>query len=177
MRVRCNIAKTAEDKQKIIIELYDKFFKVALPKEVEKLGIVYTPVEVVDFILNSVNDVLKKEFNRTISSKGVHVLDPFAGTGTFLARLIQSGLIQKKIYCANIKTNSTPTKLFYLHTISPQLTLKTLFTTRRRLKIIFHSAEYVSLILFKRTKINRQKLKFSNASISAYNNTHRRRYT
>ena len=96
MRVRCNIAKTAEDKQKIIIELYDKFFKVALPKEVEKLGIVYTPVEVVDFILDSVNDVLKKEFNRTISSKGVHVLDPFAGTGTFLARLIQSGLIQKK---------------------------------------------------------------------------------
>lgn len=96
VKERCSIAKTAEDKQKIIIELYDKFFKVALPKEVEKLGIVYTPVEVVDFILNSVNDILQKEFNCTLSSKKVHILEPFAGTGTFLARLIQSGLIQKK---------------------------------------------------------------------------------
>ena len=96
VRERCSIAKTAEDKQKIIIELYDKFFKIALPKEVEKLGIVYTPVEVVDFILNSVNVVLKKEFNLTFSDKKVHVLDPFTGTGTFIARLIQSGLIRKK---------------------------------------------------------------------------------
>ena len=96
VKERCSIAKTAEDKQKIIIELYDKFFKIALPKEVEKLGIVYTPVEVVDFILNSVNDALKKEFNRTLSSKNVHILDPFTGTGNFIARLIQSGLIQKK---------------------------------------------------------------------------------
>ena len=96
VRERCSIAKTAEDKQKIIIELYDKFFKIALPKEVEKLGIVYTPVEVVDFILNSVNDVLQKEFNRTLSSKNVHILDPFTGTGTFITRLLQSGLILKK---------------------------------------------------------------------------------
>ena len=96
VKERCSIAKTSEDKQKIIIELYDKFFKIALPKEVEKLGIVYTPVEVVDFILNSVNDVLKKEFRRSISDKNVHILDPFTGTGTFIARLIQSGLIKPR---------------------------------------------------------------------------------
>jgi predicted helicase len=83
----------AEGKQKIIIELYDKFFKAASPKMVEQLGIVYTPVEVVDFIIHSVNDVLKQEFGRTLSDENIHILDPFTGTGTFITRLLQSGLI------------------------------------------------------------------------------------
>jgi len=84
----------ADGKQRIIIELYDKFFKTAFPKMVEQLGIVYTPVEVVDFILHSVNDILKIEFGCTISDENVQVLDPFTGTGTFITRLIQSGLIK-----------------------------------------------------------------------------------
>jgi predicted helicase len=86
----------AEGKQKIIVELYDKFFKTAFPKMVEKLGIVYTPVECVDFIIHSVNDVLKKEFGRSISDENIHILDPFTGTGTFITRLLQSGLIDQK---------------------------------------------------------------------------------
>jgi predicted helicase len=86
----------AEARQKIIVELYDKFFKTAFPKMVEKLGIVYTPIECVDFIIHSVNDVLKKEFGRTISDENIHILDPFTGTGTFITRLLQSGLIDKK---------------------------------------------------------------------------------
>lgn len=86
----------AAGKQAIIVELYDKFFKTAFPKMVEQLGIVYTPVEVVDFIINSVDDVLKKEFNRSISDENVHILDPFTGTGTFITRLLQSGLIKKE---------------------------------------------------------------------------------
>jgi predicted helicase len=86
----------AEGKQRIIIELYDKFFKTAFPKMVEQLGIVYTPVEVVDFIIHSVNDVLKKEFGRSISDENIHILDPFTGTGTFITRLLQSGLIAQK---------------------------------------------------------------------------------
>lgn len=96
VRQRCEGIDNAEGKQKIIIELYDKFFKTALPKVVEKLGIVYTPVEVVDFIINSVADVLKKEFNRDLSDKNVHILDPFTGTGTFITRLLQSGRIKKE---------------------------------------------------------------------------------
>ncbi len=86
----------AEGKQRIIIELYDKFFKTAFPKMVEQLGIVYTPVEVVDFIIHSVNDVLKSEFNRQLSDENVHILDPFTGTGTFITRLLQSGFIHPK---------------------------------------------------------------------------------
>jgi len=86
----------AEARQKIIVELYEKFFKTAFPKTVEKLGIVYTPVEIVDFINNSVAAVLEKEFGRKLSDKNVHILDPFTGTGTFITRMIQSGLIERK---------------------------------------------------------------------------------
>lgn len=96
VRMRAADIDNAEGKQKIIVELYDKFFKTAFPKMVEKLGIVYTPVEVVDFILHSVNDVLQKEFGQSISDEDVHILDPFTGTGTFITRLIQSGLIKKE---------------------------------------------------------------------------------
>ncbi|MBL8870672.1 MAG: DEAD/DEAH box helicase [Planctomycetaceae bacterium] len=83
----------AEGKQKIVVELYDKFFRNAFPRMTERLGIVYTPVEVVDFILHSVNDILQEEFGVTLGTKGVHILDPFVGTGTFITRLLQSGLI------------------------------------------------------------------------------------
>ncbi|NAY91715.1 DEAD/DEAH box helicase family protein [Muricauda sp. JGD-17] len=96
VRKRAEGIDNAEGKQRIIIELYDKFFKTAFPKMVEQLGIVYTPVEVVDFIIHSVNDVLKKEFGRSISDENIHVLDPFTGTGTFITRLLQSGLIDSR---------------------------------------------------------------------------------
>ena len=96
VKMRASGIDNAEGKQRIIIELYDKFFKTAFPKMVEKLGIVYTPVELVDFIIHSVNDVLKKEFDRSISDENIHILDPFTGTGTFITRLLQSGLIDKK---------------------------------------------------------------------------------
>lgn len=85
---------TAHGKQRLVVELYDKFFRSAFPRLTDRLGIVYTPVEVVDFIIHSVNDVLKSEFNQTLGSKGVHIIDPFTGTGTFVTRLLQSGLIK-----------------------------------------------------------------------------------
>lgn len=93
VRVRAKNIKTAEDRQTVIIELFDKFFKFAFPKMRDKLGIIYTPVPVVDFINHSVADILQKEFGTTIASPNVHILDPFTGTGTFLTRLMQSGLI------------------------------------------------------------------------------------
>lgn len=96
VRMRAADIDNAAGKQRIIIELYDKFFKTAFPKMVEKLGIVYTPVELVDFIIHSVNDVLKQEFDRSLSDENIHILDPFTGTGTFITRLLQSGLIDQK---------------------------------------------------------------------------------
>lgn len=94
VRVRAAGIDNAAGKQKIVVELYDKFFRNAFPRMTERLGIVYTPVEVVDFIIHSVNEVLKSEFGQTLGSKGVHILDPFTGTGTFITRLLQSGLIE-----------------------------------------------------------------------------------
>ncbi len=94
VRLRAEGITNAEGKQKIVVELYDKFFRNAFPKMTERLGIVYTPVEVVDFIIHSVNHILQTEFGQTLGSKGVHILDPFTGTGTFITRLLQSGLIK-----------------------------------------------------------------------------------
>ena len=93
--VRTNIGKidNLEGKQTIIKNLYEKFFKGAFPKTVEQLGIVYTPVECVDFILHSVDYVLREDFDSSLSERGVHILDPFTGTGTFITRLLQSELI------------------------------------------------------------------------------------
>lgn len=112
----------ADAKQKIIIELYDKFFKTAFPKTVEKLGIVYTPVEVVDFINNSVAKVLKKEFNRTLSDENIHILDPFTGTGTFITRLIQTGLIDKQAlerkYLKELHANEIILLAYYIASIN-----------------------------------------------------------
>jgi len=93
VKLRAEGIDSAQGKQKIIVELYDKFFRNAFPKMTERLGIVYTPVEVVDFILHSVNYLLQQEFGQTLGSKGVHIIDPFTGTGTFITRLLQSGLI------------------------------------------------------------------------------------
>lgn len=96
VRKRAEGIDNMEGKQKIILELYEKYFKTALPKMVDRLGIVYTPVEVVDFIVHSANDVLKQEFGRSLGDENVHILDPFTGTGTFITRLIQSGIIGQK---------------------------------------------------------------------------------
>ena len=94
VRQKASGIDNAAGKQKIIIELYDKFFKTAFPRMAERLGIVYTPVEVVDFIIHSADDALKQEFGVGLTDEGVHILDPFTGTGTFMVRLLQSGLIQ-----------------------------------------------------------------------------------
>lgn len=80
-------------RQKLILELYDKFFKAAFPKMVERLGIVYTPVEVVDFIIRSADKALQEYFGCRLKDEGVHILDPFTGTGTFPVRMMESGLI------------------------------------------------------------------------------------
>lgn len=114
--------REAEARQRIIVELYDKFFKVASPKTVDKLGIVYTPVEVVDFIIRSVGYILHKEFGRTLSDENVHILDPFTGTGTFITRLLQSGLISREAlerkYSREIHANEIVLMAYYIASVN-----------------------------------------------------------
>ncbi len=130
VKFRASGIDSSEGKQRIILELYDKFFKKAFPKMTEKLGIVYTPVEVVDFIIHSVNDVLKQEFGETVGSKGVHILDPFTGTGTFITRLLQSGLIDEKElkykYDNEIHANEIVLLAYYIAAINIEAVYHTL---------------------------------------------------
>ena len=118
--VRTNVGKidNLEGKQTVIKNLYEKFFKRAFPLTVEKLGTVYTPVECVDFILHSVDEVLKSEFGAALTQENVHVLDPFTGTGTFITRLLQSGLIRPedmvRKYTREIHANELVLLAYYI---------------------------------------------------------------
>lgn len=110
--MRAEGINSAEGKQRIVVELYDKFFRNAFPRMTERLGIVYTPIEVVDFIIHSVEGVLNTEFNSSMADENVHILDPFTGTGTFIARLLQSGIIPEDRLPEKYKMKYMPTSWF-----------------------------------------------------------------
>lgn len=84
----------AAAKQHVIKDLYDKFFQNAFPRTAERLGIVFTPVPVVDYILRSADVALRESFGKSLSDEGVSIIEPFVGTGTFITRLLQLGLIR-----------------------------------------------------------------------------------
>lgn len=109
---------SAAGRQHLITELYETFFKKAFPRTTNRLGIVYTPIEIVDFILKSVSDVLEDEFGCSISDEGVHVLDPFVGTGTFMTRLLNSELLPnsdlKRKYRHELHANEIVLLAYYI---------------------------------------------------------------
>ena len=94
VRLRAQGLDNPDARQRVLMELYEKFFATAMKKDADRLGIVYTPVEIVDFILASADHVVRSEFGRGLGDEGIHVLDPFTGTGIFLVRLLQSALIR-----------------------------------------------------------------------------------
>jgi len=130
VKLRASGIDNAVGKQKIVVELYDKFFANAFPRLRDKLGIVYTPTEAVDFIIHSVNDVLQKEFGQTLGSKGVHIIDPFTGTGTFITRLLQSSLIRQEElehkYLKEIHANEIVLLAYYIAAVNIEAVYHTL---------------------------------------------------
>ncbi|WP_371164057.1 type ISP restriction/modification enzyme [Buchananella felis] len=127
VRLRCAGIDNAEGKQRVIAELYEKFFKLAFKKTADALGIVYTPIEVVDFINRSVDALLKRHFGRGISEESVHVLDPFTGTGTFISRLLQSGLIRPedllRKYARELHANEIMLLAYYIAAANIEVTM------------------------------------------------------
>ena len=118
VRRRAEGIDNAEGRQRVAIELYENFFRKAFPRDAERLGIVYTPVEIVDFIIRAVADLLREHFDASLGDEGVHILDPFTGTGTFIARLLQSGYIgpeslQQK-YRAELHANEILLLAYYI---------------------------------------------------------------
>jgi predicted helicase len=122
VRQRAKGVDNAEGRQRIIVELYDKFFSAAFKKTVDKLGIVYTPVEIVDFILHSADWALRKEFGQGLTDEGVHILDGFTGTGTFMVRLLQSGLITPhdlaRKYASELHANEILLLAYYIAAVN-----------------------------------------------------------
>ena len=122
VRMRASGINTAAGKQKIIVELYDKFFRNAFPRTTQRLGTVYTPVEVVDFVIHSVNSVLQNEFGQTLGSREVGILDPFTGSGSFITRLLQSGTIKPEEleykYVNEIEANEIVLLAYYIAAIN-----------------------------------------------------------
>lgn len=113
---------SSKSRTALLNQLYERFFKNAFPKTTDKLGIVYTPIEVVDFINNSVEQILKKEFGKSLNDQNIHILDPFTGTGTFIVRLIESGLIKKekllKKYISELHANEIVLLAYYMACIN-----------------------------------------------------------
>ncbi|GAB3668829.1 DEAD/DEAH box helicase [Nocardioides korecus] len=132
VRRRADGLDNAHAKQRVIVELYDRFFATAFSRTVERLGIVYTPIEIVDFILNSADEVLRAEFGQGLTDRGVHVLDGFAGTGTFLTRLLMSDLIEPhdlaRKYAYELHANEMVLLAYYIAAIN----IETLYADVRR---------------------------------------------
>lgn len=132
VKMRATGIDSVQGRQRIIIELYDKFFRNAFPRMTERLGIVYTPVEVVDFIIHSIEHVLKTEFGSSLAEPNVHILDPFTGSGTFITRMLQSGIITKdKLphkYKREIHANEIVLLAYYIATINIESTYHSIMT-------------------------------------------------
>ena len=122
-------------KQRVITELYEKFFKIAFRKTTEKLGIVYTPIEIVDFIINSVAEITEKEFNSKLSDKNVHILDPFTGTGTFIARLLENKVFDQQSltykYANEIHANEIVLLAYYIAAVNIESTYQTISKVKK----------------------------------------------
>ncbi len=122
VRVRAAGIDNHEGRQKVITELYEKFFKIALPRTAEAFGIVYTPLPVVDVILRAADQALRRHFGTNLSAPGVHVIDPFTGTGTFIVRLLQSGLIAPedllRKYTSELHANEIVLLAYYIAAVN-----------------------------------------------------------
>lgn len=122
VRRRAAAIQSDAARQQLIRDLYEKFFKVAFKATSEKMGVVYTPTEIIDYILRETDRVLKREFGKSLADDGVHILDPFAGTGSFMAHLIESDLIpDEKLenkYRHEIHSNEILLLAYYIMTVN-----------------------------------------------------------
>ena len=119
---RIEAVHTLAGKQEIMRTLYDRFFSQAFPRMSERLGIVFTPVEVVDFIIRSADDAMRTAFGQNLGDPGVAIIEPFAGTGTFVARLLQLGVIPpealERKYTSEIFANEFVLLSYYIASIN-----------------------------------------------------------
>ncbi|MDO5032430.1 DEAD/DEAH box helicase [Corynebacterium sp.] len=131
VRVRASEVSSASGKQQVIKDLYERFFQKAFKKQAESLGIVYTPVEIVDFILRAADSVSRKHFGKGLSDEGVCILDPFAGTSTFTVRLLQSGIIKPEDLARKYASELFATEIMLLAYYVSAVNIETTFNALR----------------------------------------------
>lgn len=126
VRIRASEVTNAAGKQQVIAELYEKFFKIGFAKQAKALGVVYTPTEIVDFILRAADHVSREAFGRGLTDEHVHVLDGFTGTGTFMTRLLQSGLVSSedltRKYASELHANEIMLLAYYIAAVNIETT-------------------------------------------------------
>ena len=132
VRRRIEGIDTTAGRQQVIRDLYENFFRLAFPKDARALGVVYTPIEIVDFIVRSVESLLQREFSASLSDIGVHVLDPFTGTGTFISRLLESGFVRShdlaRKYTQELHANDLLLLAYYIAAVNIETTFEGLMT-------------------------------------------------
>jgi predicted helicase len=116
-------AKTFNDfyrKQTFLNKIYEQFFQGFAIKTADKHGIVYTPQPIVEFMINSVEELLKKEFDLSLSSSNVNILDPFVGTGNFIVHILDKINLDnlKHKYQHEIHCNEINLLPYYVATIN-----------------------------------------------------------
>ena len=103
-------------KQEFLNTLYQRFFQDFSVKDADRHGVVYTPQPIVDFMVNSVQHLLKTHFGKSLADTGVHIIDPFVGTGNFIVRLMQDipGIALDKKYNGELHCNEVMLLPYYI---------------------------------------------------------------
>lgn len=121
VRERAQAAKTKDARQQLVKDLYENFFNKALKRTTDRMGIAYTPIEIVDFMLKSVAELTQTYFGLELKDSGVHVLDPFVGTGSFIVRLIELGLLGESLpakYASELHANEILLLPYYIAAVN-----------------------------------------------------------
>ena len=107
-------------KQDFLNTLYQRFFQDFSVKDADRHGVVYTPQPIVDFMVNSVQHLLKTHFGKSLADTGVHIIDPFVGTGNFIVRLMQDipGIALDKKYKGELHCNEVMLLPYYIATMN-----------------------------------------------------------
>ena len=115
------------EKQKFLKVLYENFYKVYNPKAADRLGVVYTPNEIVQFMVQSTNHLLYKHFGKTLADKNVEILDPATGTATFICEIIENAIPKDQLeykYKNELHANEVAILPYYIAHLNIEYTFK-----------------------------------------------------
>jgi len=115
------------EKQKFLKVVYENFYKVYNPKAADRLGVVYTPNEIVQFMVKSSDYLLHKHFGKTLADQNVEILDPATGTGTFICEIIENAIPKAQLdykFRYELYANEVAILPYYIASLNIEYTFK-----------------------------------------------------